>query len=54
MTGRTTAGVAALGVIALVIGGAFAGLLVAGAGDWARAVASFDSYLARVVRFTLW
>ena len=54
MTGRTTAGVAALGVIALVIGGAFAGLVVAGAGDWAQAVASFDSYLARVVRFTLW
>jgi len=48
------AGIAALALIAIVIGGAFAGLAVAGAGGWGQAFAAFDAYLLRVVRFTLW
>jgi thiamine transport system permease protein len=44
----------ALAAIALLIGGAFAGLLFEGAGDVSGATSAFDSYLLRVVRFTLW
>jgi thiamine transport system permease protein len=51
---RITAGTAALAFIALLIGGAMAGLAVEGAGDISGAVAAFDGYLLRVVRFTLW
>ncbi|MBZ9760003.1 thiamine/thiamine pyrophosphate ABC transporter permease [Mesorhizobium sp. CA8] len=51
---RITAGVIALAAIALLIGGAFAGLAVEGAQDLSGAAAAFDSYLLRVARFTLW
>lgn len=51
---RITAGVIALAAIALLIGGAFAGLLFEGAHDLSGAWAAFDPYLLRVVRFTLW
>lgn len=51
---RVTAGIIALGAIALLIGGAIAGLLFEGARDLSGAWAAFDSYLFRVVRFTLW
>src|SRR5690606_13372172 len=51
---RVTAGILALAFIAVLIGGAFAGLLAAGAGDFTGAVAAFDPYLLRVARFTLW
>lgn len=51
---RIAAGIAALGFVGLLIGGAFAGLLAEGAGDLSGALAAFDPYLARVVRFTLW
>jgi len=51
---RIAAGIVALGLVGLLIGGAFAGLLAEGAGDLAGALAAFDPYLARVVRFTLW
>jgi thiamine transport system permease protein len=47
-------GIAALGFLALLAGGAFAGLLIEGARDLGRAVGGFDSYLFRVARFTLW
>lgn len=48
------AGIAALGFVALLAAGAFAGLLVEGGRDLGRAVAGFDAYLLRVARFTLW
>lgn len=51
---RTTAGIVALAAIALLIGGAFAGLIIEGARDLSGARAAFDAYLLRVVRFTLW
>ena len=51
---RITAGIIALAAIALLIGGAFAGLLFEGAHDFSGAWAAFDPYLLRVVRFTLW
>lgn len=51
---RITAGIIALGPIALLICGAFAGLLFEGAHDFSGAWAAFDPYLLRVVRFTLW
>lgn len=51
---RIAAGLAALGFVTILIGGAFAGLAVEGAQDTSGAVASFDSYLFRVARFTLW
>lgn len=47
------AGLAALAAIGLLIGGAFLGLAVEGARDWAGAMAAFDLYLMRVARFTL-
>lgn len=50
---RITAGIIALAAIALLIGGAFAGLLFEGAHDFSGAWAAFDPYLLRVVRFTL-
>ena len=51
---RIVAGVAALAAIALLVGGAFLGLLVEGASDLSGAVAAFDSYLVRIAAFTLW
>jgi thiamine transport system permease protein len=51
---RITAGVVALAAIAVLIGGAFAGLVVEGVQDTSGALAAFDPYLFRVVRFTLW
>ncbi|MFU0504927.1 thiamine/thiamine pyrophosphate ABC transporter permease [Pseudaminobacter sp. NGMCC 1.201702] len=51
---RITAGVLALAAVTLLIGGAFVGLVVEGAGDLSGAFSAFDSYLMRVVRFTLW
>ncbi|MDR7034038.1 thiamine/thiamine pyrophosphate ABC transporter permease [Mesorhizobium sp. BE184] len=51
---RITAGVLTLGLIAILVGGAFAGLIVEGAGNLAGAAAAFDGYLFRIARFTLW
>ena len=51
---RITAGIVALAAIAVLIGGAFAGLIREGAHDLAGAASAFDLYLLRVVRFTLW
>ena len=48
------AGTIALGAIAVLVGGAFAGLLIEGGRDLPAALASFDAYLLRVARFTLW
>ncbi|MCX7303973.1 MAG: thiamine/thiamine pyrophosphate ABC transporter permease [Hyphomicrobiales bacterium] len=44
----------ALALIALLIGGAFAGLIAEGVRDPSGALAAFDGYLARIVWFTLW
>ncbi|PSJ62429.1 thiamine/thiamine pyrophosphate ABC transporter permease [Pseudaminobacter soli (ex Li et al. 2025)] len=49
-----TAGVIALGAIAILIGGAFVGLILEGVNDLSGAIAAFDGYLFRVARFTLW
>jgi thiamine transport system permease protein len=51
---RITAGILALAFIALLIGGAFLGLLIEGAGNLGGALSAFDPYLLRVARFTLW
>ncbi len=51
---RILAGIAALAAIALLIGGAFAGLLVEGLRDLGGAIGAFDPYLGRIVWFTLW
>ena len=51
---RVVSGVVALAAIAILIGGAFAGLLIEGLRDLRGAVAAFDPYLARIVWFTLW
>ncbi len=45
---------AALVFVAILIGGAFLGLAIESAGDFSGAAAAFDSYLFRIVRFTLW
>jgi thiamine transport system permease protein len=47
-------GILALAFVAILVGGAFAGLLVEAANDWSGAASAFDPYLLRVVRFTLW
>jgi len=52
--GRLWAGAVALFGIAVLIGGAFLGLLLEGISDFDGALAAFDSYLFRIVRFTLW
>lgn len=52
--GRVLAGVAGLGLVGLLVGGAFAGLVLVAARDWSGAASAFDAYLARVVGFTLW
>ncbi len=51
---RIPLGVLALAFVAILVGGALAGLLAAGAGDLSGALAAFDPYLLRVARFTLW
>ncbi len=51
---RVGAGIAALAFIGLLVGGAFAGLIAEGAGDFSGALSAFDPYLLRVARFTLW
>ena len=51
---RIVAGVVALAAVAVVIGGAFAGLLAEAARNPGGAVDAFDGYLFRIVRFTLW
>src|SRR5262245_60990009 len=51
---RIIAGVAALTAIAVLIGGAFAGLIVEGAAELPRALGAFDAYFVRVALFTLW
>lgn len=51
---RIAAGVLSLGAIALLVGGAFAGLVLEGARDAGGALAAFDAYLVRIVWFTLW
>lgn len=51
---RVLAGIASLSVIALLIGAAFVGLVAEGARDLSGVLASFNSYLARIVWFTLW
>ncbi len=51
---RVTAGMVALATIAMLIGGAFAGLIAEGAGNLAGAATAFDGYLFRIMRFTLW
>ncbi len=52
--GRVLAGAAALAAIALLLGGAFAGLLAEGGRDLAAALGAVDAYMLRVARFTLW
>ncbi|WP_019172042.1 thiamine/thiamine pyrophosphate ABC transporter permease [Pseudaminobacter salicylatoxidans] len=51
---RIAAGVIALVAIAVLIGGAFVGLILEGINDFSGAIAAFDGYLFRVARFTLW
>ena len=51
---RIAVGIAALGAITALLGGAFLGLITEAASNWSGAVAAFDGYMARVVRFTLW
>jgi thiamine transport system permease protein len=51
---RITLGILALAFITVLMGGALAGLLAAGAGDLSGAISAFDPYLLRVARFTLW
>jgi thiamine transport system permease protein len=51
---RIFAGIAALCAIAILIGGAFLGLILEGSRDWSGALAAFDPYLWRIVHFTLW
>lgn len=51
---RIVAGIAALAAIAVLVGGAFAGLLAEGAAEPWRALGAFDAYFVRVALFTLW
>ena len=51
---RILAGIFALAAIAVLIGGAFAGLAWEAFSDWSGALSAFNAYLLRVVRFTLW
>ena len=46
-------GILSLGVIVVLIGGAFSGLLVEGLRDLSQAIAAFDGYMLRLIRFTL-
>lgn len=51
---RVLLGFAGLAAIGILIGGAFAGLMLEAARDWSGAVSAFDAYLVCVARFTLW
>jgi thiamine transport system permease protein len=51
---RILSGIAALIAIGIMVGGAFAGLMVEAANDWSGALGAIDPYLWRVTRFTLW
>ena len=51
---RILAGISALTAIAVLIGGAFAGLAWEALSDWSGALSAFNAYLLRIVRFTLW
>ena len=51
---RIIAGMLALAAIAVLIGGAFAGLGIEAVRNPGGAAAAFDGYLFRVARFTLW
>jgi thiamine transport system permease protein len=51
---RVLAGIAALAAIALLIGGAFAGLVAEGASELPSALGAFDAYFGRVALFTVW
>ena len=48
------AGLVALSAIAILIGGALAGLLIEGLRDGDDALEAFDAYLLRITLFTLW
>ncbi|MGB6119550.1 MAG: thiamine/thiamine pyrophosphate ABC transporter permease [Mesorhizobium sp.] len=48
------AGRLSLAFLALLVGGAFAGLAVEAARDWSGAAAAFDGYMLRVAWFTFW
>jgi thiamine transport system permease protein len=50
---RLLPGLISLTAIAVLIGGAFAGLIVEGARDLSQALASFDGYMLRIAWFTL-
>jgi len=60
MTSRSTAdprilaGLGSLAFIAVLIGGAFAGLIAEGIRDLSGVFSAFDPYLGRIVWFTLW
>lgn len=51
---RVLAGILSLVAIAVLIGGAFAGLIAEGIRDLSGVFDAFDAYLARIVWFTLW
>jgi thiamine transport system permease protein len=53
-SGAVTPGILALVAIAILVGGAFVGLVVEAGRDFSGAVSAFDPYLLRVARFTLW
>ncbi|GHD18589.1 thiamine/thiamine pyrophosphate ABC transporter permease [Tianweitania populi] len=50
---RFLGGALALGLLTVLIGGAFVGLIAEGARNPGAAWAAFDSYLLRIIRFTL-
>ncbi|MHB2267692.1 thiamine/thiamine pyrophosphate ABC transporter permease [Aliihoeflea sp. PC F10.4] len=54
LRGAVAAGTIALAALALIVGGAFVGLIIEGARDPSGALSAFDPYLLRVARFTLW
>jgi len=51
---RVLAGILSLVAIAVLIGGAFAGLIAEGIRDLSGVFSAFDAYLGRIVWFTLW
>lgn len=51
---RILAGSIGLAAVALLIGGAFAGLAAEALHDFGRTLGAIDAYLLRVVRFTVW
>ena len=52
--GAARAGLLALALVAILAGGAFAGLLIEAARQPGAALGAFDGYLVRIARFTLW